>query len=154
MATVPRLLVDCSVVVKWRLTSESHAFEAGELLSDWENGAVRLCVPDQFFGELVNALIGATRKHPPRLTAAEARDTLDDLTAAPFLVFKTTGRKILAQAFDIAQQFSQQAYDCLYVALAERKRIEFWTGDERLYNALHTAFPFVRWIAHYQRKRP
>src|SRR5262249_45484585 len=98
--------------------------------------------------------LGATRKHPPRLAAAEARDTLDDLAASPYMVFKTTGRKILARAFNIAEQFSQQAHDCLYVALAERKRIEFWTCDARLYNALHTAFPFVRWIAHYQRKRP
>jgi predicted nucleic acid-binding protein len=46
----------------------------------------------------------------------------------------------------------QRAYDCLYVALAERDGIELWTGDERLYNALHAQHPFVRWIADYQRR--
>jgi hypothetical protein len=39
------------------------------------------------------------------------------------------------------------------VALAEKK-VAFWTGDEKLYDALHSPFPFVRWIADYQRKRP
>ena len=37
------------------------------------------------------------------------------------------------------------------LTLAERKRIELWTGDQRLYNALHQAFPFIRWLGDYQR---
>jgi hypothetical protein len=36
------------------------------------------------------------------------------------------------------------------VALAERDGVELWTGDERLYNALHAQYPSVRWIADYQ----
>jgi hypothetical protein len=36
------------------------------------------------------------------------------------------------------------------VALAERDGLELWTGDERLYNALHAQYPSVRWITDYQ----
>jgi hypothetical protein len=41
----------------------------------------------------------------------------------------------------------------IYIALAEKKE-EFRTGDEKRYNALHSPFSFVRWIADEQRKRP
>ena len=152
-ASVPRLLADSSTAVKWKLTSEEHAAQADELLQDWEQGAVQICVPDQLLTELVSALLGAFRKHPPRLSEAEANEALRDLLASPFTIFRTQGRKFLVQAFEIAAQFNLRAYDCIYVALAERKKLEFWTGDERLYNALHGAFPFIRRIADYQRKR-
>src|SRR5438270_556268 len=39
------------------------------------------------------------------------------------------------------------------IGMAERHRTEFCTADVRLYNALHAQLPFVRWIAHYQRRR-
>jgi predicted nucleic acid-binding protein len=124
------------------------------MLADWEEGAIQICVPDQLLPELVSALLGSSRRHPPRLSQAEARAALDDLLPSPFTIFRTRGRKPLLRAFDIAVQFNLRVYDCIYVALAERKRIEFWTADERLYNALHAQFPFVCWIAQYQRRRP
>jgi hypothetical protein len=45
---------------------------------------------------------------------------------------------------------NQRIYDCFYVALAEREGVNFWTGDERLYNALATHLPFIRFIADYK----
>ncbi len=72
--------------------------------------------------------------------------------AFPFTLYKTTP-KLVSRAFEIAVPSHQHAYDCIYVAVAEAKKLEFWTGDERLYNALHSTFPFIRRIAHYQRKR-
>jgi len=152
-ALAPEILADCSIIAKWKLTTEDFATEAAEILDDWEQGAVQICVPDQLFAELVSALLSSSRKHPPRLTQAEAKDALSDLLNSPFTIFQTRGRKLLLRAFDIAVQFNLRVYDCIYVALAERKRIELWTADERLYNALHATFPFVRWIAHYQRRR-
>jgi predicted nucleic acid-binding protein len=149
-----RLLADASTVAKWKLISEEHASQADELLQDWEHGALQICVPDQLLTELVSAMLGAFRKHPPRLSPAEANEALQDLVASPFTIFRTQGKKLLLRAFEIAAQYNLRGYDCVYVALAERKRIEFWTGDERLYNALHGAFPFVRWIRDYVRIRP
>jgi predicted nucleic acid-binding protein len=148
-----RLLADCSTVAKWKLTMEDHAAQAAELLADWEYGAVQVCVPDQLLPELVSAFLGSFRRHPPRLTEAEARAALEDLLSSPFTIFQTKGRKLLLRAYELAAQFNLRAYDSIYVALGERKRIEFWTADERLYNSLHGQFPSVRWIAHYRRRR-
>lgn len=148
------LLADCSVVAKWKLASELHASQAGELLLDWQAGVIQVCASDQLFVELMNALLRACRAPSPRLTVDEAEAAHGEVSALPFAVFKTRGRRLLARALRIAHRHNQRGYDCVYVALAERKGIEFWTGDQRLYNALHSSFPFIRHIASYARKRP
>ncbi len=154
MPEVPCLLADCSVVLKWKLIAEPHANHARELLRDWEQDAIEVCVPDQLLTEIASAVLSATRKHPPRLTPAEATQTLQELLDMPFTIFKSTGKKILARALEIAHRHNQRVYDCVYVALAERKHVELWTGDVRLYNAFHTVFPFIRKIADYTCRRP
>ncbi len=40
--------------------------------------------------------------------------------------------------------------DAHYLALAERETCELWTGDERLYNAVHESIPWIRWIGTYR----
>jgi predicted nucleic acid-binding protein len=39
--------------------------------------------------------------------------------------------------------------DVLYLALAEHRGCQVWTGDERLYNAAASRLPWVRWIGAY-----
>src|SRR5262249_42648554 len=79
------------------------------------------------------AFLRASRRG--RLTTDEAREAIRDLLALPFVLCDVT--TLAARAFSIAHQHQQRAYDCLYVALAEPGGVELWTGDERLYNALH-----------------
>jgi predicted nucleic acid-binding protein len=146
-----RLVVDCSVVMRWQLTAEPFAAEAKELMLDGETSAIEVCAPDQLRAEVMNAMLRAYRRN--RLQLDEARVGLRQLLSFPFTLFKTTPR-LVSRAFEIAAPSKQHAYDCIYVALAEGKKVEFWTGDERLYNALHSAFPLIRRIADYQRKRP
>ncbi len=61
---------------------------------------------------------------------------------------------LAARVLAIARQYHRSAYDSAYIALAEQEGVEFWTGDQRLYNALHAHLPFIRWIADYRRLRP
>ena len=141
-----RLVVDCSVVVKWKIPTEDHAAAAEALFGDWEHQVVDVLVPNHFTSEVISAFLRAARRG--RLTTDEAREAIRDLLALPFVLYDVT--TLADRAFTIAHQHQQRAYDCLYVALAEREEIELWTGDERLYNALHVQHPFVRWIADYQ----
>ena len=147
--SIVRLVVDCSVVVKWKIPTEDHAAAAEALLLDWEHQAVAVSVPNHFQSEVISAFLRASRRD--RITADEAREAVRDLLALPFVLCDVA--PLAERAFAIAQQHQQRAYDCLYVALAERDGVELWTGDERLYNALHVHYPCVRWIADYQRHR-
>ncbi len=150
-ARVPTLLVDASVVVKWKLRAEPHAAEAVELLLDWQHGMFDLCAPDQLTGEVMSAVLSALRKK--RLSEDEAREVIRDLLSFPFHLYKAT-RRVVLEAFEIGRRHQQRGYDCIYVALAGRKGADFWTGDQRLCNALHHHFPLVRWIGTYRRLRP
>ncbi len=145
-----RLTVDCSIVVKWKITAEDHADAAEELLLDWQQQAVELCAPTLLQAEIMSAFLRAHRRG--RVSAEEAKEAIGDLLTLPFRLLDIAS--VATRAFEIAQQHNERSYDCIYVALAEREGLELWTGDQRLYNALHTHCGFVRWIADYQRKRP
>ena len=144
--TLARVVVDCSVVVKWKILTEDHAAAAEALLGDWEQQRVDVLVPNHLPSEVISAFVRAVRRG--RLTTDEAREAIRALLALPFVLCDVTA--LADRAFTIAHQHQQRAYDCLYVALAEWEGSELWTDDERLYNALHAQHPFVRWIADYQ----
>ena len=147
--SIVRLVVDCSVVVKWKIPTEDHAAAAEELLLDWEHHVVEVSVPNHFQSEVISAFLRAYRRD--RITADEAREAIGDLLALPFVLCDVA--PLAERAFVIAQQHQQRVYDCLSVPLAARDGVELWTGDERLYNALHVHYTCVRWIADYQRRR-
>jgi len=50
-----RLVVDCSVVVKWKIPTEDHAAAAEVLLGDWEHHVVDVVVPNRFPSEVISA---------------------------------------------------------------------------------------------------
>ena len=87
-----------------------------------------------------------------RVSKEEAKEAIQALLRLSFVLFDVA--LIATRAFEIAQQYNQRSYDCFYVALAEREGVELWTGDQRLYNALHSHIGFVCWIAEYQQTRP
>ena len=95
-----RLVVDCSVVVKWKIIAEDYAGEAEELLLDWRNQAVELCAPNLLQSEVMSAFLRAHRRG--RVSEAEARNAIRDLLALPFLLFDVA--PIVVRAFEIAQQ--------------------------------------------------
>jgi predicted nucleic acid-binding protein len=138
------------VVVKWKIATEDHAAEATELFLDWEHQVIEVCAPNHLQSEVTSAFVRAHRRG--RLTATEAREAIVELLALPFVLSDVA--PLADRTFILAQQHNQRAYDCLYAALAEREQAELWTGDRRLYNALHPHYAWVRWIADYRRRRP
>jgi hypothetical protein len=76
-----QLVVDCSVVVKWKIPTEDHATAAEELLVDWEYQAVEVAVPNHFQSEVISAFLRAYRRD--RITVDEAREAIRDLLALP-----------------------------------------------------------------------
>lgn len=55
------------------------------------------------------------------------------------------------RAYELAEAFNRpRAYDTHYLALAEHLDCPLWTGDERLYNAVHENFPLIRWLGNYE----
>ena len=54
------------------------------------------------------------------------------------------------RAWEMAKKLNRPAaYDAHYLALAQTLDCEFWTADERLYNAIKDQLPWVRWLGLY-----
>jgi predicted nucleic acid-binding protein len=143
--TIVSLVVDCNVVAKWELPAEDYTAEAMELFQDWQANAVSLYAPDLLPSEIGSVFLRAVRRN--RITVAEAEVSIQNLLNLDFNL--QPSRPLVPRAFEIALQHNQRIYDCFYVAVAEREGVDLWTSDERLFNALNTHFPFVRFIRDY-----
>jgi predicted nucleic acid-binding protein len=52
----------------------------------------------------------------------------------------------------LATRFNRPAtYDAHYLALAEMMDCEFWTADERLFNAVRDELSWARWLGQLKR---
>jgi predicted nucleic acid-binding protein len=87
------------------------------------------------------------RKHVYRgaVTLEEADSACDLLLAQP--VQAMIDDALLRHGFALATQFNRPtAYDAQYLAVAERLGCDFWTADERLYNAVNTQLSWVQLV--------
>ena len=125
-------VVDASVAFGW-FAAVPGSEQAARLL---EGGpATLLLAPDLVLVELLNAgwkslRLGAITSEQFQVLANRAAEPFSRLVpSAP----------LLARAGHWCQQLDHPAYDCLYVALAERERATLITADQRLLRKLELA---------------
>jgi predicted nucleic acid-binding protein len=134
-----RVVVDASVVVKWRFP-EPYADAAIRLL---ERGR-EIWTPDLIWAELGNTTWKKWRRN--EIDEAAALDILRSFQTLPLLVFSS---KLLATtAWVFAHTFNRSFYDSLYLALAAHQDCPMVTADRRLYNAIRQASPefSILWV--------
>lgn len=144
MTAFPRSLVvvDASLAVPW-VVVERFSAEARGALQDWDDRGVTRLVPSLFASELNAALLKQIRQGA--MTLDDARRAFRDLLAA--VTVMPDDAALAPRALEIADGLSLwKAYDSLYLALAEREGCELWTGDERFYNLVRGAYPWVHWV--------
>ncbi|HML23737.1 MAG TPA: type II toxin-antitoxin system VapC family toxin [Aggregatilinea sp.] len=80
-----------------------------------------------------------------RISPEEGRHARNALLSYPITLH--FDRVLLRRGYDLAEQYNRPtAYDAQYLALAERLACDFWTADERLYNAIASQFTQVNWL--------
>jgi predicted nucleic acid-binding protein len=135
-------VLDSSILLATVLP-ERFSQEAIALLTSLTGQQTQIAVPTLFHYEIVAVL----RKHAHRgaLTAEEAESKCDLLLAQP--VQAMIDAALLRRGLALATQFNRPtAYDAQYLAVAERLGCDFWTADERLYNAVNTQLAWVHWL--------
>ena len=54
---------------------------------------------------------------------------------------------LLKRGYELATRYNRPtAYDAQYLALAERLSCDFWTADERMFNAIKDHSPNIHWL--------
>lgn len=136
------VVVDASLALKW-VVEEAYSREARILLEQWGNHRRKLLAPALFLYEIANAL--AKRMQRRQFTLEQAKERLRFfLESGPAL------RQIGAvhpRALELMERFGLPTpYDAHYLALAESRRCECWTADERLWNTVKKELAGVHWI--------
>jgi predicted nucleic acid-binding protein len=133
-----KYVLDTSVAIK-TVIKEADSDKAIQLRDDYNNAIHDLIGPDIFPTELCNLLMMAERTAKIQ-TGEAAKFFADFVLDLPALY---NALPLLPRALEIAQQFRQSVYDCLYVALAEREGCELVTADDKLIKAVGPTMPFV-----------
>lgn len=134
-----KYVIDASIGFKWEVV-ELHSDKALRLRDDFRNSVHELLTPDLFPTEVANALLVAERRG--RILSGQGPLFLADvLTTLPHI--HPSLPDLVPRAYAIAELTKASVYDCLYVVLAERRKCELITADDKLVMKLQPHFTFV-----------
>lgn len=136
-----KVCVDTNLIVRLVLDPDDEV--VWNLWNEWERAGWQVIAPSLLRYELSNSLHRFGHQHSLGLTTI--REFLD--VALSFAIEYHDDFAIHAEAIEIARRFNRPAsYDAHFLALAERLGVEFYTGDQRLWNAVRHQLPWVRLV--------
>jgi predicted nucleic acid-binding protein len=134
--------VDASVVL-WALTPAPLSDQAEAALKKWRQERRTLVAPALFAFEVTSSLRRLV--YLKELTPEEGERAFEKFLGIDVRLSHRRG--IFSLAWDLAKRFDlPRAYDTAYLALAQLRNCEFWTADERLYNAVGKELHWVNWL--------
>jgi predicted nucleic acid-binding protein len=137
------VVVDANILIAFSLSDEPLHSQANQILSSWATAGTTLAAPRLFRSEIT----AVVRKivYQQRITHEQGREMLARLLIYPVEFHEDDA--LLKSAYELAEQYNRpRAYDAQYLALAKRLSCEFWTADERLFNAVKEKFRSIRWL--------
>lgn len=134
--------VDASFLIKLVLP-EPFSEQADVLWEGWTQQGVHKVAPRLLRYEATSVLRKSV--HRRLLTDGEADDAFRQ--AMSLRVELLDPADLHERAWEMARRLAQPtAYDSHYLALAGLLDCRFWTGDERLFNAVHPVLDWVSWV--------
>lgn len=124
---------------------ETYSIKATTLIKFWDRDDIQIAAPTLFRYEIVAVL----RKNVFRnlITPQEAIEKRDILLSSCQRIQFFVDDALLKRSYELAAQLNRPtAYDAQYLAVAERLDCEFWTADQKLFNAAATTLRWVKWI--------
>jgi len=143
-------VVDASAALKWQFADEEATDAATALLQDFVQGKITLITPTLFPYEIITAVnVAVNRK---RIREEAGYRAINYITSLGIEV--RSFDDLIEPTFRMARQYGLSAYDCAYLALADREKCDLFTGDKRLFNAAKKRLPWVKWIGNYPDNLP
>jgi predicted nucleic acid-binding protein len=143
--TLPLICADASLTLKLVL-AEPDSPVARSLWAEWEEQNVGVVSPSLWAYEVTSVI--RNKVHRGKITPDEGEKAF--ATIHKLGIRLITPPDLHERAWEMAKKLNRSAaYDAHYLALAQTLDCEFWTADERLYNATRDQFPWVRWLGLY-----
>ncbi len=136
------VVVDAGILIA-AVYPETFTSQAKTLLKHLRKSQTALHAPTLLRYELI--AVARKAVFQARITAEEGRIARDQLLSYPVTLYMDDA--LLKRGYELAEEFNRPtAYDAQYLALAERLGCEFWTTDERMFNAVNAKFANIRWL--------
>src|SRR5262249_25159066 len=119
-----KYVIDTSVDIKTDV-QEQDSGKAVQLRNEYHRAVHELIAPDIFPTEMCNVLMMLERSG--KIKPGDAHLFFGQFLSELPPLFPAV--PLLPRALEIAKQFRQTVYDCLYIALAEREGCELVTAD-------------------------
>ena len=134
--------IDASLGLKLVLT-EIDSAQVRTLWERWIQNEVQIVAPLLYLYESISAIRGQVY----RGLISQEQGTVAFRALLAQRITLSAPPELYERAWNLASQLNRpKAYDCYYLALAELLDCEFWTADERLFNAVKQQLPWVKWI--------
>ena len=129
------------------VVTEPDSDKTDALFDEWANNGTHLIAP-AFFDVETDSILRQEVVLRRELMPEQAETAWAKLQNMPIEQLSVEGQR--RRAWEIAVNLGLATmYDATYLALAELRRCEFWTADERLLNRVKGTLPFVKWLGDY-----
>jgi predicted nucleic acid-binding protein len=134
--------VDASLIIR-TLVPAPLSEEAIVLLEKWQRAGRKLIAPSLLAFEVTSVLRRLVCLKD--LTLSEGEEAFEHFQQIEISL--SSRRSIFSLAWQLAKELNRpRAYDTAYLALAQLKECDFWTADEKLYNAVDQKLDWVHWV--------
>lgn len=126
--------------------TEVHTTRATALIKHIQEQEIGIAAPVLMHYELA----AVARKWVYRGIATKSQADKALITLLKYAVDLHFDEALLRRSYELAALYNRPtAYDTQYLAVAERLSCDFWTADERLYNAVSGGLGGIRWIGNF-----
>ena len=140
------VVLDASVALKWQFEDEEVLSGATDLLKDFTDNRIELMTLSLFPYEILSAInVAINRK---RIEEEAGYRAIHYITS---LGIEMRGfDDLIDSTFHMARRYGLSPYDCAYIALSEKEKCDFFTGDKKLFNSIKHRLSWVKWIGDYR----
>lgn len=147
----PVVVVDSGILLA-SVLDEAISEKSKALLSYWERESFKFAAPLLFHYEIV--AVARKAVHQKRIQLERGIAIRDSLLAYPVETLIDDAllkRAYEKRAYELTTEHNRPtAYDSQYLAVAERLNCEFWTADQRLFNAVREQLAWVKWVGAFE----
>lgn len=130
-----KIVLDCSVIIKWFFTEgEERILQAKKLRDECITGRLTILAPELLFLEVINASILGKKA-----TSLEVERILNFLLNVNLVIIPAT-EELFSKVAYYSRKYKISAYDSVYIALAKEQDMLLITEDQKLINKTKLKF--------------
>ena len=140
-----QVCIDANLIIRALVPGELTS-NVLALLNQWQEQRMELIAPSLLAFEVTSVLRRMVYLNV--ISSSDGEQAFQEFIR--FNVRTSSRPAIYSLAWQLAKQFNRpRTYDVSYLAVARLHNCDFWTADEKLFNAVQHDLSWVKWVGNY-----